>query len=82
MGERMDGWKSKCNECGLELNVIAMHFFAAIFAVHVHWPSARYTGFERPQTGVPLVSLPFVVRKFHLLDLQSDCRMVKALRRT
>ena len=69
----MDGWKSKCNECGLELNVTAMHFFTAVCTVTVHWPSASDTGFERTQTDVPCT-----VRQFHLLDLQSDCRMVKA----
>jgi hypothetical protein len=78
----MDGWKNKCNECGLELNVMVMNFVTAVFAVTVHWPSASGTHFERPQAGVPLVSQPCVVRQFHLLDLQSDRRMVKALRRT
>lgn len=77
----MDGWKNKCNECGLELNVMVMNFVTAVFAVTVHWPSASGTHFERPQAGVLLISLP-CVRQFHLLDLQSDCRMVKALRRT
>ena len=81
-GKRMDAWKSKCNECGLESNVIVMHFVTAVFPVSVHWPSASGTDFERPQSGVTLVSLPCVVRQFHLLDLQPDCRMVKALRRT
>jgi hypothetical protein len=75
----MDGWKNKCNECGLELNVMVMNYVTEIFAVTVHWPSASGTDFERSQAGVPLLSLPCVVRQFRLLDFQSDCRMFKVL---
>jgi len=66
----------------LELNVMVMNFVTAVFAVTVHWPSASGTDFQRPQAGVPLLSLPCVVRQFYLLDLQSHCRMDKAFRRT
>ena len=51
----MDGWKDKCNECGLELNVMIMHFVTATFSVTVHWPSASGIDFERPLDGVPLL---------------------------
>jgi hypothetical protein len=61
---------------------MVMNFFTADFAVTVHWPSASGTDFQRPQAIVPLVSLPCVVRQFCLLDLQSHCTMVKAIRRT